>query len=124
MTFSKPCRGTLNGVSAACGKLGAILGTLLFAPLAVRWGHPFILLGCACLSMVGFGVTWMFVPTEWNNTSDEDVINDDDDDDDVNYKNNHDTNHDPVWENVPKSPKPPIKFVHSQPSLFDYFDEP
>jgi hypothetical protein len=86
------------------------------------------LLGCACLSMFGFVVTWIFVRTEWNTHDqkqvDEDAV-DDDDDDNSNYQYNLDRkNLDPVWETIPKSPRPPIKFVHSQPSLFDYFDEP
>ncbi|KAL7538828.1 hypothetical protein ACHAWF_008257, partial [Thalassiosira exigua] len=34
MTFSCPCRSTLNGACAACGKLGALFGSSIFIPLA------------------------------------------------------------------------------------------
>eukprot|EP00578_Thalassiosira_sp_NH16_P031354 CAMPEP_0181080080 /NCGR_PEP_ID=MMETSP1071-20121207/2377_1 /TAXON_ID=35127 /ORGANISM="Thalassiosira sp., Strain NH16" /LENGTH=455 /DNA_ID=CAMNT_0023161535 /DNA_START=101 /DNA_END=1465 /DNA_ORIENTATION=+ len=37
VTYSEDCRSTLNGISAAAGKLGALMGASLFAPAADMW---------------------------------------------------------------------------------------
>ena len=63
MTFSKSCRSTLNGISAACGKVGALVGTIIFVPAAARFGDQWIMIACAALSVAGFGLTWWFVPS-------------------------------------------------------------
>lgn len=52
ITFSRPCRSTLNGICAASGKLGALLGSVIFLPLA-RWlGNDRVMLICAVVSGV------------------------------------------------------------------------
>ena len=61
MTFSKPCRTTLNGVAAACGKIGALLGASLFVPFSIRYGDNAVMLSCAGLSLVGYILTWFNV---------------------------------------------------------------
>jgi len=52
LTFSEDCRSTLNGICAACGKLGALVGASLFQPLAEKLGPPTVMLLCAGLSIV------------------------------------------------------------------------
>lgn len=52
MTFSYSSRSTLNGICAAFGKLGALLGALLFKPASQRFGDPAVLIMCAFISVV------------------------------------------------------------------------
>lgn len=61
MTFSPACRSTLNGCSAACGKLGAVVGATLFAPAAKALGNDVVMFLCALLSLVGALLTMLFV---------------------------------------------------------------
>eukprot|EP00540_Astrosyne_radiata_P006306 CAMPEP_0116823962 /NCGR_PEP_ID=MMETSP0418-20121206/1132_1 /TAXON_ID=1158023 /ORGANISM="Astrosyne radiata, Strain 13vi08-1A" /LENGTH=90 /DNA_ID=CAMNT_0004452279 /DNA_START=70 /DNA_END=342 /DNA_ORIENTATION=+ len=67
MTYSKPCRSTLNGFSAACGKVGALLGTSLFLPYAEYFGDNAVMLTCAGISMLGFALTWFNVDEQLEN---------------------------------------------------------
>ncbi len=57
MTFSRPCRSTLNGVCAASGKLGALLGATLFVPLANWLGNDRVMMICATVSVVAATMT-------------------------------------------------------------------
>lgn len=52
MTFSHSSRSTLNGVCAALGKAGALLGALLFKPASQRFGDPTVLIICSFISVV------------------------------------------------------------------------
>lgn len=61
MTFSPSCRSTLNGISAASGKVGAILGASLFEPAATHFGNNVVLLICSGLSILGALMTWFGV---------------------------------------------------------------
>jgi len=61
MTFSPQCRSTLNGISAACGKVGAVLGASLFEPAAYYFGNKVVLMICSALSMIGAMMTWVGV---------------------------------------------------------------
>ena len=60
ITFSRPIRSTLNGVCAASGKAGALLGAILFLPLSLWVGDAQVLLLCACVSLVGAMLTFFF----------------------------------------------------------------
>ena len=60
MTFSRPCRATLNGVCAACGKFGALLGSCIFLPLATRIGNAQVMLLCAMVSLISAVLTFIF----------------------------------------------------------------
>ena len=60
ITFSRPIRSTLNGVCAASGKVGALLGAILFLPLSLWVGDAQVLLLCACVSLVGAMLTFFF----------------------------------------------------------------
>lgn len=62
VTYSKECRSTLNGISAAWGKVGAIAGASLFAPASKARGEPFVMIFCGCVSLMGWLLTKFFVP--------------------------------------------------------------
>jgi PHS family inorganic phosphate transporter-like MFS transporter len=59
LTFSKECRSTLNGVAAACGKMGALLGSTAFEPLAKQYGDAVVMILCAGVSAIGFLLTFL-----------------------------------------------------------------
>ena len=61
MTFSRPCRSTLNGICAASGKIGALLGASIFLPLASWLGNAEVMVLCALISIVGAILTFFFV---------------------------------------------------------------
>lgn len=60
--FPTRIRATSHGVSAAMGKLGAVLGTSLLKPLYNAYGLPTVLLICALISVMGFLMTIFFIP--------------------------------------------------------------
>lgn len=60
ITFSRPIRSTLNGVCAASGKIGALLGAVLFLPLSTWVGDAKVIQLCACVSLVGAMLTFFF----------------------------------------------------------------
>jgi len=102
-TFPQEVRSTLNGFSAACGKLGATIGSSSFKPLkdaltnsygeaaGLRW----TMIACACVALAGFLVTFIFVedrrgiamsgggPVGGSNSMDREAIEDGDGDGDV-----------------------------------------
>jgi len=53
MTFSRSCRSTLNGICAACGKTGALLGSIIFVTFAQSFGHCATFCACALLAFIG-----------------------------------------------------------------------
>ena len=61
LTFSSTCRSTLNGVSAASGKTGALLGATAFAPLAEHLGDQSVMIICAAISVVGLIISGLCV---------------------------------------------------------------
>ena len=63
LTYSPQCRSTLNGISAACGKIGALLGAVLFEPAAEVLGDGGVMIICASLSVVGLILTLSCVST-------------------------------------------------------------
>lgn len=60
LLFSQRCRSSLNGISAAGGKLGALFGASLFEPAASFWGDDKVMLICAGISVVAFVLTKFF----------------------------------------------------------------
>jgi len=60
-TFPREVRSTMNGFSAAMGKVGACLGTAGFGPLANRLGVPWVLAICGIISIAAAGITGVFV---------------------------------------------------------------
>lgn len=61
MTFSRNCRATLNGVCAACGKVGALLGASIFVMAVQQFGEPVVFACCAVLSIIGLVITLVCV---------------------------------------------------------------
>mmetsp|Transcript_1949 Transcript_1949/g.2910 ORF Transcript_1949/g.2910 Transcript_1949/m.2910 type:complete len:122 (+) Transcript_1949:1-366(+) len=57
ITFSPECRSTLNGISAASGKAGALVGSIMFSPIASKYGDPTVMLLCALTSIFGGIIT-------------------------------------------------------------------
>jgi len=63
MTFSTSCRSTLNGVCAACGKAGALVGTFVFCGS----NGDTVLMWCSGLSLIGWCITYTCVMKNDNN---------------------------------------------------------
>jgi PHS family inorganic phosphate transporter-like MFS transporter len=61
LVYSPECRSTLNGISAAAGKAGALFGATLFEPAARDFGDDKVMLICAGVSVLGFAITHFFV---------------------------------------------------------------
>jgi len=79
LTFSKSCRSTLNGICAACGKAGALMGATLFAPTAINLGDGVVMIICAVISMLSFILTGIFVSSDVGVSEDENIKNGDED---------------------------------------------
>lgn len=64
LVYSERCRSTLNGISAAAGKVGAAMGAWMFEPAANRWGDGTVMIICAVISAFAFLLTQTFVPSQ------------------------------------------------------------
>lgn len=64
LLYSPECRSTWNGISAASGKMGALLGATLFAPAADKWGDANVMIICSGVAIVALIITWFFVPKD------------------------------------------------------------
>jgi PHS family inorganic phosphate transporter-like MFS transporter len=62
-TFPEAQRATFNGISAALGKLGALVGAACFLPISVAFGISGTFFICSVLSLIGIAVTQAFVVT-------------------------------------------------------------
>jgi PHS family inorganic phosphate transporter-like MFS transporter len=104
MTFSRPCRSTLNGVCAACGKVGALIGAAVFLTAARSLGQDTVFLMCSLLCFVGALMTNLCVSESVGR--EEEVELDIDEllleEEFLEY---------------------PMKIVYSQPSFLDYVDK-
>jgi MFS transporter, PHS family, inorganic phosphate transporter len=67
LLYSQECRSTWNGISAACGKLGALVGATLFAPAAEAFGDANVMIICSGVAVVALVITWWFVPKGGDN---------------------------------------------------------
>lgn len=61
LVYSPDCRSTLNGISAAFGKAGALLGATMFEPVSEKLGDDKVMLICAGVSVLAFAMTRFFV---------------------------------------------------------------
>ena len=61
LVYSAECRSTFNGLSAACGKLGALVGATAFAPLDKAFHEEVVMLMCAFTALVALSMTAFFV---------------------------------------------------------------
>lgn len=59
--YEKDVRATMNGVSAASGKLGAVVGAYFFGAVASQVGYPVVMVVCSFLSLVGAVVTYYYI---------------------------------------------------------------
>ena len=64
LLYSPECRSTLNGISAASGKLGALVGATLFEPAATKLGDARVMMICSSVAVVAFALTFCFVPSQ------------------------------------------------------------
>ena len=60
-TFPVHIRSTLNGFSAACGKVGATIGSSAFKSLVAATSLEATMLACAGVSVAGLVLTFFFV---------------------------------------------------------------
>jgi len=61
-TFPAEIRSSMNGVCAACGKLGALVGSSAF-PIAVEaMGYTAVFFACSTIALLGLVATLLFVP--------------------------------------------------------------
>jgi len=60
LVYSKDFRSSLNGISAAAGKVGALVGASLFAPATASLGDDKVMLICAGISVIAFAFTSFF----------------------------------------------------------------
>jgi PHS family inorganic phosphate transporter-like MFS transporter len=63
-TFPKDVRTTYNGVCAACGKVGAVIGVFGFGPLSRVTSFPVVMSLCAAISAAAMALTHFCVPDE------------------------------------------------------------
>jgi PHS family inorganic phosphate transporter-like MFS transporter len=108
MTFSKGCRSTLNGVCAACGKMGALIGTMVFASATQRFGEEVVFIACAVVSFLGCIITLLCVSAQVG----------------TNYSDEVDLRKGQRPIAVQRLDNVPMKVVISAPSLFDYHADP
>jgi MFS transporter, PHS family, inorganic phosphate transporter len=69
LLYSPECRSTLNGISAACGKLGALAGATLFEPAATRLGDSYVMMICATISVMAWSLTYCCLPSSSRSSS-------------------------------------------------------
>lgn len=100
MVYSPQCRSTLNGICAAAGKLGALVGASFFAPAADSLGNASVMILCAFLSVVAYLMTAFFVPGSFPN--DHEVAEEEED-----FGHHH---HPPIAP-IPTTPPPSINGV-------------
>jgi MFS transporter, PHS family, inorganic phosphate transporter len=112
ITFSKPCRSTLNGICAACGKAGALLGTILFVAATDHFGQHVVFLACSGLALIGALLTVVCVSSHVGISAKEEgysLIG---------------ANMDPeeLLRREAESNKVPMRIVYSDPSLMNHFN--
>ncbi|EGW32861.1 uncharacterized protein SPAPADRAFT_65885 [Spathaspora passalidarum NRRL Y-27907] len=61
-SFATPIRGTAYGLSAAIGKVGAVVGTKTFTPIQTNLGQKWTFIIAAICGLAGVLVTFIFVP--------------------------------------------------------------
>jgi len=60
--FPKEARSTAHGISAACGKAGALIGVAGFPPMVAAVGVGPVFHLCGCILVMGFIMTLIFIP--------------------------------------------------------------
>ena len=62
--YPKEIRSTFNGISAACGKLGAMTGAYVFGPLADATSYNFVFFCCSVIALIGAALSFVFLPNQ------------------------------------------------------------
>lgn len=60
-SFPTAIRATCHGISAATGKLGAVVGGILLRPLQQAAGLEVVMIVCGCVALSGLALTWWLV---------------------------------------------------------------
>ena len=60
--FATQVKGTMHGISAACGKLGAVVGVLVVASLVDTYGSNFVLILLGTTAFIGAIITKVCIP--------------------------------------------------------------
>lgn len=112
ITFSRDCRSTLNGVCAASGKAGALIGASVFISASNEYGQITVFFCCAGLSFIGCIITLCCVRGHAGQQDESILLPHPDEDDCIDRA-------EPDSENV-NSVRQKMKTVHSEPCLLDY----
>ncbi|KAK8805712.1 hypothetical protein WA158_002368 [Blastocystis sp. Blastoise] len=64
-TFEPEVRSTMNGISAAGGKFGAVLGTFVLPIIQDQYGSAVIMYICSGCALLGFLLTYFFVDNDY-----------------------------------------------------------
>lgn len=57
-------RATCHGISAAAGKVGAVIGVVAFSPCEKAFGIEAVLMACGVVCLTGAGFTFFFTPKD------------------------------------------------------------
>lgn len=72
--YPKQIRATCHGLSAASGKIGAILGVSIFVPVVQHFGVNHTFVACSVVALLGLILTILLVPEtmdiEWADEAD------------------------------------------------------
>lgn len=72
-SFATPIRGTCYGLSAAIGKVGAVVGTKVFTPIQVHAGKRWTFIIAAIVGLIGVVLAYVCIP----HLTDEDLMEED-----------------------------------------------
>ncbi|KAI1432478.1 metabolite transport protein GIT1 [Xylaria sp. CBS 124048] len=61
-SYATAVRGTCYGISAACGKAGAVVGVEVFTHIQTNLGKRWTFIIAAIAGLVGVLITWIFIP--------------------------------------------------------------
>lgn len=74
--YDKDVRSTMNGLSAALGKLGAVVGAYVFGAIATETGYPTVMVACGVLSLFGAFVSHRYIADGLDAPQEESVHSD------------------------------------------------
>uniref|UniRef100_A0A7S4DKH5 Major facilitator superfamily (MFS) profile domain-containing protein n=3 Tax=Lotharella globosa TaxID=91324 RepID=A0A7S4DKH5_9EUKA len=66
-------RSTMNGISAALGKVGAIIGTFIYQPIYDEHGIPVLMVVAGCISLIGAALSFWTIKPSKEHTGEDDT---------------------------------------------------